>query len=389
MRTAIRESILFFFLIFLAAATHAQQPGYKYFKLEKDNKAVKINTLFKTSQGYIYTGTDNGVYRFDGERYTRINFDNPDYTDTATALFEDRGKRIWVGFRSGRIAHIINKRLVYYNPEEGTPKKKITAFLQDRENNIWFASNGEGIYYIKDRHIYLVNEENGLSDPNISSMLLTDNGDVLAGSDQGINLCSLRNGNVVVSVIGPRNGLPDYIVTSISPAGNNTYWIGLQDKGFCLYNHNNKTITVPPASQNWKYGQMNSLLQSHDMLWIGTNDQGLFKYEWQNRVLDTLAGAGAGLSRARRHAGARRRGAAAAARGQWRRASAGCRQQRRQRFAAVCRHQGAGRGALPGAHADHADGGGQPAWHGAGQNQAHYAYRRAVFQNAWRLVRPG
>ncbi|HMU73016.1 MAG TPA: two-component regulator propeller domain-containing protein, partial [Ferruginibacter sp.] len=203
MRTAARESILFFFLIFLAAATHAQQPGYKYFKLEKDNKAVKINTLFKTSQGYIYTGTDNGVYRFDGERYTRINFDNPDYTDTATALFEDRGKRIWVGFRSGRIAHIINKRLVYYNPEEGTPKKKITAFLQDRENNIWFASNGEGIYYIKDRHIYLVNEENGLSDPNISSMLLTDNGDVLAGSDQGINLCSVRNGNVVVSVIGP------------------------------------------------------------------------------------------------------------------------------------------------------------------------------------------
>ncbi|HNF43497.1 MAG TPA: two-component regulator propeller domain-containing protein, partial [Ferruginibacter sp.] len=296
MRTAIRESILFFFLIFLAAATHAQQPGYKYFKLEKDNKAVKINTLFKTSQGYIYTGTDNGVYRFDGERYTRINFDNPDYTDTATALFEDRGKRIWVGFRSGRIAHIINKRLVYYNPEEGTPKKKITAFLQDRENNIWFASNGEGIYYIKDRHIYLVNEENGLSDLNISSMLLTDNGDVLAGSDQGINLCSLRNGNVVVSVIGPRNGLPDYIVTSISPAGNNTYWIGLQDKGFCLYNHNNKTITVPPASQNWKYGQVNSLLQSHDMLWIGTNDQGLFKYEWQNRVLDTLAGAGAGLT---------------------------------------------------------------------------------------------
>lgn len=296
MRTAIRESILFFFFIFLAAATHAQQPGYKYFKLEKDNKAVKINTLFKTSQGYIYTGTDNGVYRFDGERYTRINFDNPDYTDTATALFEDRGKRIWVGFKSGRIAHIINKRLVYYNPEEGTPKKKITAFLQDRENNIWFASNGEGIYYIKDRHIYLVNEENGLSDLNISSMLLTDNGDVLAGSDQGINLCSLRNGKGAVSVIGPRNGLPDYIVTSISPAGNNTYWIGLQDKGFCLYNHNNKTITVPPASQNWKYGQVNSLLQSHDMLWIGTNDQGLFKYEWQNRVLDTLAGSGAGLT---------------------------------------------------------------------------------------------
>ena len=81
---------------FLQAA--AQLPGYKYFKLEKDNKIVKINTLFKTNNGYLYVGTDNGLYKFDGEKYTRINFENTEYNDTATAIFQDKQKKVWIGF---------------------------------------------------------------------------------------------------------------------------------------------------------------------------------------------------------------------------------------------------------------------------------------------------
>ena len=256
----------------------AQLTGYKSFKLEKDNKAVKINTLFKANNGYLYVGTDNGLYKFDGEKYTRINFGNIEYNDTATAIFQDRQQKTWVGFKSGRIANIVNKKLLYYNPEEGTPQKKITAFLQDNENNLWFSTNGEGIYFIKGNHLYLINEEDGLSDLNVSTITLADNADVLAGTDQGINICSIKNGKKIVSVIGPRLGLPDYIVTSIVPAAKNTYWIGLQDKGFCLYDHTNRKIVVPAAANNWRYGQVNAMLYVQTVLWIATQDSGLYKY---------------------------------------------------------------------------------------------------------------
>lgn len=272
--------------LFFEAA--AQSIGFRYFKLEKDNKAVKINTLFKNNRGYIYAGTDNSLYAFDGERYNHINFDNLDYTDTATAIFQDRQQKIWVGFKSGRIANIINKKLVYFNPEEGTPKKRITAFLQDLEGNLWFSTSGEGIYYISGRHMYLINETDGLSDLNISSIVLTEQGDVLAGSDQGINICSIRGGKKTVTVVGPRMGLPDYIVTAICSAGKNTYWVGLQDKGFCLYDHAQKKVQVPAAAINWNQGQINYLLSEQDNLWIATHDNGLYKYDSRSNRLDSV-----------------------------------------------------------------------------------------------------
>jgi len=102
----------------------AQWPGYKVFPLNEDNRAIKINTLFKSNEGYIYTGTTNGLYKFDGTRFSKIYFENKDYADTVTAVFQDKSNKYWIGFNNGRIAHIINGKLVYYNPEEGTPVKK-------------------------------------------------------------------------------------------------------------------------------------------------------------------------------------------------------------------------------------------------------------------------
>ena len=56
----------------------AQWPGYKVFPLTEDNRAIKINTLFKSNEGYIYTGTTNGLYKFDGTRFSKIYFEvNP------------------------------------------------------------------------------------------------------------------------------------------------------------------------------------------------------------------------------------------------------------------------------------------------------------------------
>lgn len=266
----------------------AQQPGYKNFILEKDNKAIKINTLFKNHIGYLYIGTDNGLYKFDGANYYRVNFENPEYNDTVTAIFQDRQQKTWVGFKSGRIANLINKKLVYYNPEEGTPKKKITAFLQDDENNLWFSTNGEGIYFIKSGRLYLINEEDGLSDLNINTMILADNGDVLAGTDQGIAICNIKNGEKKITMIGPKLGLPDYIVTSIVDAGKHMYWIGLQDKGFCLFDNESRKVLIPAAADDWKYGQINSMLQAQKALWIATADKGLFKYSPGDKKLDSI-----------------------------------------------------------------------------------------------------
>lgn len=271
-------------VIFYAAipCSFAQQPGIKSFKLLDDNEPFKINCLVKTNEGYIYAGTTNGLYSFDGIRFKKNNFLQAGMKDTVTAIFEDNNNLLWTGFKSGRIAKKIKGKLEYIEVEEGDSKVAITSFIQDKQNNIWFATNGEGIYYFSNKHLYLINTENGLSDLHVRTLALTSNGDVLAATDQGINICRLVNGKATVNVIGPKNGLPDYYVTSIAAAGNNTYWIGMQEKGFCLYDHSSGKITIPAAAQSWSYGQVNELLVSQKNLWIATEENGLLKQSGMN-----------------------------------------------------------------------------------------------------------
>ena len=261
----------------LLPCAKAQELGSKTFNLTENNHPVKINTIYKTDQGYIFVGTTAGLYSFDGINFKKINFAKKGAKDTVTAIFQDNTHQLWVGFKSGHIAKKVNSKLEYFEPEEGSPAVAITAFLQDKENNIWFASNGEGIYHFSNNHLYLIDSANGLSDLHIHSLVQTGNGDMLAATDAGINICKTVNGKIKVSTIGPREGLPDYYVTSIAAAGKNTFWIGLQDKGFCLYDHNTGRITVSAIDSNWKYGQINALLVSQKALWIGTEENGLLR----------------------------------------------------------------------------------------------------------------
>jgi ligand-binding sensor domain-containing protein len=253
----------------------AQELGIKSFNLAVNNHPVKINSIYKTDQGYIFAGTTDGLYAFDGINFKKINFSKPGIKDTVTTIFQDNTHQLWVGFKNGRIAKKINSTLEYVEPEEGYPGVAVNSFLQDKENNIWIATNGEGIYHFKNDRLYLIDAANGLSDLHIHALVQTANGDMLAATDAGINICKNINGKIKVNVIGPNEGLPDYYVTAITPAGKNTFWIGLQDKGYCLYDHNTGKITVPAADSNWQYGQINALLVSHKTLWIGSEENGL------------------------------------------------------------------------------------------------------------------
>ncbi len=272
-----RSTLIILVTCMLLPRVKAQELGSKSFNLTENNRPVKINTIYKTDQGYIFAGTTDGLYSFDGINFKKINFAKPGVKDTVTAIFQDNLRQVWVGFKNGHIAKKVNSKLEYLEPEEGTPAVAITAFLQDKQNNIWFATNGEGIYHFSNNHLYLIDSANGLTDLHIHSLVQADNGDMLAATDAGINICKNVNGKIKVNSIGPREGLPDYYVTTITAAGKNTFWIGLQEKGFCLYDHNSGRITVPAADSNWKYGQINALLVSQKALWIGTEENGLLR----------------------------------------------------------------------------------------------------------------
>lgn len=261
--------------VFSIQSLVAQVNAIKVVPLLDNALPVKINCVYKTKTGRIFNGTEKGLYKFDGPHYHQILFKDSVIDSEVTAIFEDAANILWVGYKNGCIAKITDTKLEVFKPEEGTPKKTITGFIADKQNNLWFSTDGEGIYYFKGSHLYNINSNDGLSDDHIHALQLTEKGDVLAASDQGINICTIINLNKKVAVLNSTKGLPDNLVTCITPAGKNIYWIGLQDRGYCLYNHATKQFSQ--ASVNWDKGQVNALLYTDNCLRIGTENQGLIK----------------------------------------------------------------------------------------------------------------
>lgn len=263
----------------------AQSTDIRHFKISEGTDPVKILTIYKNQQGYIYAGTVKGLYKFDGIKFTHIPFQNPLSNPAITSIFQDAQNQLWVGMQTGEIARLINNRLKLFTPEEGTPKKPITTFLQDKKNNIWFATDGEGIYYITNNHLYNINSADGLSENSVYSLTLSDDEEVLAGSDQGISVCKIFGNNKKVININSKNGLPDNFIKTIIPAGHNTYWVGMQDKGLCLYDNNTRKFNVPAAVAAWNSGQINKLLQSQNNLWIATEEHGIIKMSANSKII--------------------------------------------------------------------------------------------------------
>ncbi len=236
------------------------------YKLEEENKKLRILTLFVDRQGYLFAGSTTGLYKFDGSRFYKIHFKNKEYDDTVTAVFQDREKIMWAGFKSGRVARLVNNQLTFINWEEGSPAQRITSFLQDPKGQIWIATAGEGVYYIKNKRLYLVNKENGMTDGNVSGLSQAKNGDILTATDQGINIIHVNEQNKVTG-FGIHQGLPDYLVTSVISLGNDKFGIGMQEKGYCIYDY--KSGKIQPC-QEWEYGSTSGLLADGQNMWITT-----------------------------------------------------------------------------------------------------------------------
>lgn len=285
MNGAIIKYFIILYSFFFSTPLFAQMYGFKKYKIENGSRTIKILTLHKDKQGFIFAGTSNGLYKFDGISFSLVPFQNSIKNPAVTSIFEDALLHLWVGMQSGDIAQMINGSLQLFTPQEGTPRKSITALLEDKKNNKWFATDGEGIYYESNNHIYNINTDDGLIENNVYSIALAGNGDVIAGTDQGMSICKTTGSQKEVFNITSKNGLPDNFVKVIISAGHNYFWIGMQDKGVCLFDCYSKKFKNFPLLSSWKYGQVNGLQLSEKYLWIATEDSGLLKYDIENELL--------------------------------------------------------------------------------------------------------
>lgn len=270
-------------MLFLLSGTTmpAQIPFYKLFQVDKDKSEIRVQRLMKDKAGYLWLGTSDGLYKFNGFDFLKINAELI-HENAVTALFEDSHHRIWVGYKNGKIATVEDDSLKLFSANGKLPASSIHDILEDHESRIWFATNGEGVYYFDNDRFININSHEGLNDDFTYALALGNDGAMWIGTDQGIGICSLHGNKKEITKLTSADGLPDNIVSALLPDSNETMWIGMQDKGVCLYRVKEKTFFIPAPLQHWNSGQVNCLLATENHLWIGTDNNGILNYDMQH-----------------------------------------------------------------------------------------------------------
>ena len=114
--------------------------------------STNITSICQDQMGYIWIGTEFGLNRFDGYRFTSYLNNPQDSTslgfNTVASLLCDSDGRLWVGTTQGlqRYDPATDRFVNYHFPDSLRPRA--SAILQLRDGKLLVGTSGSGLYEV-------------------------------------------------------------------------------------------------------------------------------------------------------------------------------------------------------------------------------------------------
>lgn len=103
-----------------------------------------VAAIVQTRDGYLWFGTQEGLVRFDGLRFTVYDRENTPALRTAEILVLSEGSdgTLWIGTRGAGIVGYRQGRFSAYGRAEGLPNETVRGFVPDSRGALWIMTEG-------------------------------------------------------------------------------------------------------------------------------------------------------------------------------------------------------------------------------------------------------
>ncbi len=240
------------YLGFCALFASAQGP---YFA-PHDYPGGRVTFIQQDERGFVWIGSVEGLYRFDGQNFTQIVRSDTG-SNHVRCIWEDGTNRYWIGYQTGEVfqmSEIDHIELWQESSEwDDTP---ITQIVGDSTGNIWISTYGSGLHQWNGEELTTFTTSSGLADNQIYDMALDSLQRIWIATDNGVNICNLSAGNQIIH-ISREEGLPDEICYALQ-LDRTGMWMGFDVNGFCHYDIFSNQIDF--AVSSWDDGAIEDLM---------------------------------------------------------------------------------------------------------------------------------
>ena len=196
------------------------------FNIAIGQTANGLKNLAQDRKGRIWTVSNGGLYRVDGENITEYGVSEGLPNQIGTAVFEDSAGQLWIGTFRGLTRMVDGKILPRPNTEEVYGDLIYTIF-EDREKNLWVGGQ-EGLYRLNPARFTTYTTRQGLTDNNVMSVREDHEGTVWIGTWGG-GLNRLKDGKITAYTT--RTGLSHNRVLALYEGKDDSLWVGTDHGG--------------------------------------------------------------------------------------------------------------------------------------------------------------
>ena len=142
------------------------QMGHFYFS-ERFTSGL-VNKVCQDQYGYIWVGTEYGLNRFDGYRFTPFLHHQNDSTSLGnndiSSMFCDSEGRLWVGTAKGLDRYDYTTGAFVHYPFEGNVSPRVTCITECDKGQLFVATAGYGLFKMQGEQMSYV--EDGFTTPD-------------------------------------------------------------------------------------------------------------------------------------------------------------------------------------------------------------------------------
>lgn len=182
---------LSFFVLAPPCVKAAQSPalsGYVHQRWLEENEApVPVLSMTQGRDGFIWLATGDGLFRFEGTRFERLDAELPLRNDAPSALLATRSGDIWVAFESShRFAVFKNGAL---RLRSGAPAPdRVVSMAEGKDGVIWAltANYNAQVLRLGDGAPRIFDAGDGLPETNASHILVAGDGTLWVSGSEGV-----------------------------------------------------------------------------------------------------------------------------------------------------------------------------------------------------------